>query len=333
MAANFSGVTNARRIASALSAVALAGALLPGTSASAATVNCTSSTPPTSRPAINYGDNGTCVALAQRLLKQAYFYNGPTTGFWNAAARDAMIKFATSYRLVRRDGSVRSAGWDVLTKVNAPFQKYKCGNASTDKVLLVFDDEPTSATSYKALIDAAKAGGYGIGIAPNGKFVASGLVDVTMARNRGLLVVDHTYDHDLLTNMSYDQVVWEITRPYNGSNYVRPPYGAYNSTVETAFAKYKKNNCLWDVDPRDWARSTSKAPLEVPDFKVTPQQAADYIVGNAWGGSTVVVHLQHLGTDASLLKYIDDGLRQRGLRLCRNWPRPTNVLMPNQYCL
>ena len=150
---------------------------------------------------------------------------------------------------------------------------------------------------------------------------------------RGLLVVDHTYDHDLLTSLSYDKVVWEITQPYNGSNYVRPPYGATNSTVDSILAKYHKNNCLWNVDPRDWAKSTSRAPLEVPDFKVSPQQAADYIVGNAWGGSTVVVHLQHLGTDPALLKYIDDGLRDRGLSLCRSWGRASNASMPNMYCL
>ncbi|MBK6887568.1 MAG: polysaccharide deacetylase family protein [Tetrasphaera sp.] len=320
-------------------APALATALIPlaavsqAAPAQAATLTCSSSTPISQRPTIGYGDRGTCVAYAQGLLKKAFFYSGPTTGYWNSDAQTGMAQFATAYRALRRDGSINAAGWTLLEKVNAPFDKFKCGNGSSDKVLLVFDDLPTSTSSYQALIDAAKTGGYGIGIAPNGMHIKSGLVDVNAARARGLLVVDHTYDHYLLTQLSYDKVVWEITQPYNGSNYVRPPYGGINSTVESILAKYKKNDCLWNVDPRDWAKSTSRAPLEVPDFKVTPQQAADYIVGNAWGGSTVVVHLNHLGSDASLLRYIDNGLRARGLSLCRNWGRASNASMPNMYCL
>ncbi len=335
MPATFPAVTKTlRRIAVPLVAATLPlAALAQATPAQAATKTCTSSTPVSQRPIIRYGDSGSCVALAQRLLGKAFFYSGAASGYWNATAQTGMSQFATAYRLLRRDGTVTAAGWATLEKVNAPFDKYKCGNGSSDKVLLVFDDAPTSTTSYKALIDAAKSGGYGIGIAPNGMYVKSGLVDVNAARARGLLVVDHTYDHYLLTSLSYDKIVWEITQPYNGSNYVRPPYGGTNSTVDAILAKYHKNNCLWDVDPRDWAKSTSRAPLEVPDFKVTPQQAADYIIGNAWGGSTAVVHLQHLGTDASLLKYIDDGLRARGLSLCRTWGRATNASMPNMYCL
>lgn len=315
----------------AVAALALVGVAGPLPSAQADTLTCSSSTPVAQRPVVHRGDGGTCVALAQRLLKQAFFYTGPTTGYWNADAEAGMIQFQTAYRLLRRDGSVTTASWQTLEKVNAPFDKFRCGNASSTKVLLVFDDTPTSASAYRALIDAARDGGYGIGVAPNGSVVRAGLADVAAARARGLLVVDHTYDHYDLTTLSSDKIRWELTQPYVGSNYVRPPYGSTNSTVVSIMSQLKKQNCLWDIDPRDWARSS--LPREVPDFRITPKEAADYIVRNARGGSSVVVHMQHLGTDPSLLRYIDAGLRDRGLSLCKKWGRATNANMPNAYCI
>ena len=38
----------------------------------------------------------------------------------------------------------------------------------------------------------------GIGVAPNGSFVHSGRVDVDYAHKKGMLVVDHTFDHLVL---------------------------------------------------------------------------------------------------------------------------------------
>lgn len=320
-----------RNASLAVGLLAVAGLAAPAPAALAGTLTCTSSTPVAQRPVINRGDSGTCVALAQRLLKGAFFYSGPTTGYWNGDAEAGMIEFQKAYRLLRRNGSVTTASWKALEKVNAPFEQFKCGNASSTKVLLVFDDTPTSTTSYRALIDAARDGGYGIGIAPNGSVVRAGLVDVGAARSRGLLVVDHAYDHYDLTTLSPDKIRWEITQPDVGSNYLRPPYGATNATVLSIMAQQKKLNCLWDIDPRDWARSS--LPREVPDFRITPKEAADYIVRNARGGSSVVVHMQHLGTDPSLLRYIDAGLRDRGLSLCKKWGRATNANMPNAYCI
>ncbi|MEI2779530.1 MAG: polysaccharide deacetylase family protein [Tetrasphaera sp.] len=314
----------------AIGLLALAGVSVPAP-AGATTLTCSSSTPVSQRPVIHAGDGGTCVALAERLLKQAFFYDGPTTGYWNGDAVDGMSRFQQSYRLLRRDGSVPTASWQVLEKVNAPFDQFKCGNASSNKVLLVFDDTPTSTTSYRALIDAARDGGYGIGVAPNGSVVRAGLADVAAARARGLLVVDHAYDHYDLTTLSSDKIRWEITQPDIGSNYLRPPYGSTNSTVLSIMAQQGKRNCLWDIDPRDWARSS--LPLEVPDFRISPREAADYIIRNARGGSSVVVHMQHMGTNASLLRYIDLGLRDRGLSLCKKWGRATNANMPNAYCI
>ncbi len=321
-----------RRLAGVLALVApLLGLAAPA--AHAATKDCSAATPLAQLPTLVPGDTGTCVAYAETLLQSAAFYSGAIDGTYSTSVAAATTAVQQAYRTLRRDGTVTPSTWSVLERIDAPFDKWTCGNASSDKVLLVFDDYPLSTAGYTALIDAAKAGNYGIGVAPNGMYVRSGLVDVTAARARGLLVVDHTYDHIDLTTLTPSQVAWEITQPYVGSNYVRPPYGAENATVDAVLAQYHKNDCLWDVDPRDWAREGHRVPLEVPDLRTTPQAAADYIVANAWGGSTVVVHMDHLGTDPTRLAYIDAGLRARGLMLCRNWGTATHGTMPNQYCL
>lgn len=186
-------------------------------------------------------------------------------------------------------------------------------------MLLVFDDTSPDLAHFRALIDAAKANNIGIGVAPNGNAVVAGRVDPNYARARGMLVVDHTYDHKQLTTLSTAQIVWEITRPQIRSNYVRPPYGDYNARVSAVLAKYGKYNCMWNLDPRDWDGKSAYA-------------AADYIIRNAHAGSTAVVHMNHMGATASTLRYIKQGLAKRGIAMCTPWSKPTTNVIPPVYC-
>lgn len=195
---------------------------------------------------------------------------------------------------------------------------YHCGNGGNG-VLLVFDDFPMSKKLYKQLIDVAKENNAGIGVAPNGTYVKSGRVDVGYAHKKGMLVVDHTFDHFQLTKLSHKKLAWEITRPYVDSNVVRPPYGAVNKAVKKALKDNGKKLCLWNLDPEDWNHKSPKA-------------AADYIIKHAFKGATVVVHMNHLGTQPKLIPYIQKGLAKRGLKLCRPWSTPTPKKMPNRYC-
>lgn len=204
------------------------------------------------------------------------------------------------------------------SSTDAGYRTTRCGN-NGDKVLLVFDDTSPSAAAFRNLVDTAKANDIGIGVAPNGSAVAAGNADPAYARANGMLVVDHTYDHHDLTTLSDDRIAWEITRPQVDSNYVRPPYGAYNARVSSVLAQHGKFNCMWNLDPRDWDGKSARS-------------AADYIVRNAFPGSTVVVHLNHMGTDPGTLPYIKQGLADRGLELCAPWSKPTTNRMPATYC-
>ncbi len=200
-----------------------------------------------------------------------------------------------------------------------PYNKYQCGNGG-DKVFLTFDDTARNESEFKKLVDEAARLNVGIGIAPNGNAVKAGRVSVNYARSKGMPVIEHTYDHPLLTKLSYKQIVKQITHPYINSNYVRPPYGAHNATVRKVLKDKGKYNCLWNLDPKDWAKGS------------TPKKAADYIIKYARKGSTVVVHLQHLGKDAKQLGRIKKGLEKRGIKLCAPMKAPTPKKLPSVLC-
>jgi peptidoglycan hydrolase-like protein with peptidoglycan-binding domain len=303
---------------------AVLGSTLAAPAATAAVRSCSSSTPVASRPALAIGDTGSCVSEAQRRLLAHGFklgtYTAPT-GNYGTLTRDAVSRFQNS-RGLARTGTVNAATWTWLA--GPLYNKSKCGNVG-NKVFLVFDDYPLSLTLWKQLIDTAKANNIGIGLAPNGQYVQSGRADVTYARNKGMMVIDHTYDHKNLTTLAYGSttavytIVWEITRSYIGSNFVRPPYGAYNANVTKALEAQGKNNCLWTLDPRDWDGKTAQA-------------AADYIIRNAVRGTTAVVHLNYLGRVPSLLPYIKKGLAARGLAMCPTWATATPKNLPLNYC-
>ena len=200
-----------------------------------------------------------------------------------------------------------------------PYNKYQCGNVGS-KVFLTFDDTARNKSEFKKLVDEAARLNVGIGIVPNGNAVKAGRVSVSYARSKGMPVIEHTYDHPLLTKLSYKQIVKQITHPYINSNYVRPPYGAHNATVRKVLKDKGKYNCLWNLDPKDWAEGS------------TPEKAADYIIKNARKGSTVVVHLQHLGKDAKQLSRIKNGLAKRGIKLCEPMKAPTPKKLPSVLC-
>ena len=200
-----------------------------------------------------------------------------------------------------------------------PYNKYQCGNVGS-KVFLTFDDTARNKSEFKKLVDEAARLNVGIGIVPNGNAVKAGRVSVSYARSKGMPVIEHTYDHPLLTKLSYKQIVKQITHPYINSNYVRPPYGAHNATVRKVLKDKGKYNCLWNLDPKDWAKGS------------TPEKAADYIIKNARKGSTVVVHLQHLGKDAKQLSRIKKGLAKRGIKLCAPMKAPTPKKLPSVLC-
>ncbi|WP_431841308.1 peptidoglycan-binding protein [Calidifontibacter indicus] len=315
----------------ATAAVGGVGVAVNAGGANAAPRTCVASTPVGQRPVMSKGDHGSCVVELQRRLVAHGVSVGPSgaDGAFGPATLAAVRAFQRA-RGLSVDGIVGPLTWGALLGTSAGggtgtgtvggggYRATRCGN-NGNKVLLVFDDTSPSASAFRNLVSTAKANNIGIGVAPNGNAVAAGHADPAYARAAGMLVVDHTYDHKDLTTLSNAGIAWEITRPQVNSNYVRPPYGAYNSRVSSVLSQHGKYNCMWNLDPRDWDGKSAWS-------------AADYIVRNAVPGSTVVVHLNHMGTDPRTLPYIKQGLAKRGLQMCAPWSKPTTNTMPATYC-
>ncbi|GAB3586024.1 peptidoglycan-binding protein [Calidifontibacter terrae] len=317
--------TNIRKRSAVLglvAATAMTGmGLTVASAASAATRSCTATTPASSRPVLRYADHGSCVTQAQTRLR-AYGASISADGSFGPATLSAVRSFQRSKGLAV-DGVVGPITWSHLVTGSTPppsstYRASRCGN-NGNKVLLVFDDTSPSMSSFRSLVYTAKVNGIGIGVAPNGNAVAAGRADPGYARANGMLVVDHTYDHRDLTTLSNAGITWEITRPQVNSNYLRPPYGATNARVNSILSQNGKYSCLWNLDPRDWDGKSAYS-------------AANYIVRNARPGSTVVVHLNHMGKTPSTLAYIKKGLANRGIAMCAPWSGATSTRMPATYC-
>lgn len=123
-------------------------------------------------------------------------------------------------------------------------------------VALTFDDGP-HGDSTKRLLEGlkerdVKATFFLIGVSIEGN---EELVN-QMAQD-GHLVGSHTFHHVQLTKLSLKEACEEITmtneaiKDVTGQTveYIRPPYGSWNSKLECAVNMHEVG---WTVDPRDW---------------------------------------------------------------------------------
>lgn len=193
------------------------------------------------------------------------------------------------------------------------------GPNTTNRVILSYDDCPTSLASFKATLIAAKSANIGLALLPTGDCLRSGRFDAAFARAHGHHVFNHSVNHPLLTNLSYSGVLAQLGAPGVVTTYGRPPYGGYNATVARAYAAKGMRIWIWNVDTNDWrGRSTS--------------QLISYVSSTARAGDSVLMHLQWNGFNATAIRGMQAGLAARGIQLCRNFPGTAPVAPPSMWC-
>ena len=123
-------------------------------------------------------------------------------------------------------------------------------------VALTFDDGPHEGSTERLLAGLrereVKATFFLIGESIEGR---EELVK-EMAED-GHLIGSHTFHHVQLTSLSLEEACGEITRTNEAITdvtgqpveYIRPPYGSWNSRLECAVDLHEVG---WTVDPRDW---------------------------------------------------------------------------------
>src|SRR5699024_7916411 len=80
---------------------------------------------------------------------------------------------------------------------------------------------------------------------------------VKRMKEMGMELANHTYDHQILTNLSSGQVTEEIEKTSSiiekaagaAPTAMRPPGGAYNETVQSVSGF---PIIMWSVDTKDW---------------------------------------------------------------------------------
>ena len=130
----------------------------------------------------------------------------------------------------------------------ATYYNSRCGNTS-GRVLLTFDDwaygDPYRATRIGAYLQSRNIRAAFFLINQNAKNYPG---IVSTLRQQGHWVLNHTYSHPDLTQLSNSSVSWQIRNGIN-SNRLRPPYGAYNSRVSNIAGSLGYRICTWVVAP------------------------------------------------------------------------------------
>jgi peptidoglycan-N-acetylglucosamine deacetylase len=114
------------------------------------------------------------------------------------------------------------------------------------------------------------------------------LPDIALkVKNQGHTIGSHAYDHWHLDLLSAGEILAQIEKAEEifssildlKPRYFRPPYGAYNKTVEKILKKKGYRLILWDTDcyPKDW-------------MDRSPQVIADISTARARDGSIILLH-------------------------------------------
>ena len=235
-----------RRVVLVVASLALsltAGMVTLAAPADAAVRACTGATPVSSRPTLHSGDTGSCVKLAQnRLISNGYSVGSAgADGVFSPATRLAILRFQESRGLVA-DAIIGPRTWAALegSPPPSPYDKHY-GPNYTNRVLLSFDDCPQTLTKLDNALNWLDANNVGVMFFPTGNCISSfgsryGVDITVLMRTHRQYVGNHSISHPDLTKLSYAGVLYQLGAPGVVTNYGRPPYGAVNSTVNSAYA-------------------------------------------------------------------------------------------------
>jgi peptidoglycan-N-acetylglucosamine deacetylase len=186
----------------------------------------------------------------------------------------------------------------------------RCGNTS-GRVLLTFDDwadgDPYRATRVGDYLKSRKIRAAFFLINQEAQQYPD--IVVTL-RQQGHWVLNHTYSHSRLTQLSDADVSWQIRNGVT-SNRLRPPFGAFDSRVDKIAGSLGYRICMWTIDSLDFEyvdssrRSTSSIRSIVRD--------------SPWSAKSSGVILGHLNTNfPDAVPGIISDLHKQGLQFCRN---------------
>ena len=177
--------------------------------------------------------------------------------------------------------------------------------ACTGYVGLTFDDGPSNGHT-PGLLNALRQNGLRATMFNEGQYAAAYPAQVRAEVSAGMWVGNHSYTHPHLTQLSQAQIDSEISRTQQAiagagggtPRLFRPPYGEYNSTVQSVEARYGLTQILWNVDSQDWNGASADAIVQA-NARLT-------------NGQVILMHEWPANTLAAIPR-IAQGLASRGL--------------------
>ncbi|QGF23910.1 polysaccharide deacetylase family protein [Raineyella fluvialis] len=171
-------------------------------------------------------------------------------------------------------------------------------------IALSFDDGPSSNTSR--LVDILDGNNVNATFFNVGQNVGVYPSTVRRSYGNGNEIMNHTWDHPDLTTLSSTGVSSELSRTSDviGSTVgrrptlMRPPYGAYNSTVTSVAGQQGMAVILWNIDTRDWESRNTSAVITAA-------------TGPASSGSIILMHDLY-PTTVDAVPSIISNLKSRG---------------------
>lgn len=172
-------------------------------------------------------------------------------------------------------------------------------------VALTYDDGPDPKITPK-LIDLLKQKSVPATFYVLGERVEEYPEITRRLHEEGFEVVNHTYDHQLLTKLGTEKVRWQLDHTNQlitqitgrQVTHMRPPYGGRNASVDAVIGELGMKCVLWDIDTEDWRRRSTG-------------QMVSNILKNTTDGSIILFHDRY---DASLQAsaIVIDELKKKG---------------------
>ena len=197
-------------------------------------------------------------------------------------------------------------GWQVIDGKDCYFDE--SGKYDSEKVkpmiALTFDDGPGQYT--EELLNCLEENNAKATFFMLGQNAEQYPDTVKRMKEMGMELANHTYDHQILTNLSSGQVTEEIEKTSSiiekaagaAPTAMRPPGGAYNETVQSVSGF---PIIMWSVDTKDWKTKSE-------------DQTYQCVMDNAQDGSVVLMHDIHEWSVKAAIRMIPD-LTAQGFKL------------------
>jgi len=217
-----------------------------------------------------------------------------TSSAWPKVRYGSTVGYASPSYLSSSPPSTTSGGYAIAIS--------KGNEASSVKRIAITFDDFGSVANIHSILNTLDAYGAKSTFFPNGEWIANNPTIVKEIAARGHIIESHGYSHSDLTGVSEAEIRRqlrlnkEVIRNTVGttSYLLRPPYGAYNSTVRRiAGEEGYRYVVLWSIDTSDWATTRY-------GVTITPSYIINITLQNASQNGIVLMHMHSSKTVEAL---------------------------------